>query len=70
MHGCEDPSPVARTIIERARPFLEGELTPPGIRNYFAEGGPCATGPVGWTRSTPVGTQRRDGRHWGRRMLV
>lgn len=43
MFAChalaEDPSPPARTIIERARPFLEGELIPPGIWNYFAEGG-------------------------------
>ncbi len=41
MFAChawaEDPSPMARTIIARARPFLGGELTPPGVRNYFAE---------------------------------
>ena len=43
MFACHalavESSPVARTIIERARPFLEGELIPPGIWNYFAEGG-------------------------------
>ncbi|MBK9407613.1 MAG: hypothetical protein IPN47_06090 [Gemmatimonadetes bacterium] len=52
MFAChalaEESSPVARTIIERARPFLEGELIPPGIWNYFAEGGtPAPAGSAG-----------------------
>ncbi len=28
-----------RVALDRARPFLEGELIPPGIWNDFAEGG-------------------------------
>lgn len=43
MFAChalaEDASTEALAIIERARPFLEGERIPPGLWNYFARGG-------------------------------